>query len=588
MAQHFVLVCQIMTTDIDTVPKAQLYVIEGDNMKSETKGMPLPGSLIKNDQVTIFPEGALGYLLGPTLAATANAVLANYFNAYMSNVLNINRWASWFFAWIPVISVVFVVLGNILVGRLMDKNVTRAGKARPLILLSIPLSILGLIVLFVLSPYVNETMPEKQTAALILLAIGYILWFAVAYPMYSTPHAAVVSLSTRNSKDRGLLATISNACAMAAMGIASMVLPFFLRLLFVYDMNPAAGTPVMNAAGAVEYYTDASGAVIYDGLTSYNHWKIFVIALMITTVVGAVIEYLFTRERVTEENFTNASEEPKTARPVREQAKVCLHDRYWIIIMAFLFCFQMGGMIKNVSQLYFCQAMFPDASGNYTVAYGGQLQGTLAIVGAIPTALGMLIAVPLANKIGKAKAILCGAVLAVTGGVIGLIFPSNYPIVLVSFVIKALGSTPAMYLQLALLADVYDHQEALNGFRTDGFSMMIYGAIMAGMTGLATGIMNMVLSALSYSASNISSPAIRAAMPWLFIGGETICYAVIFSMFLFMNVERYSKLDHAAIRLDQNTGAEGETIADDEALQKFNEQRRKNGRTELKPGVQKR
>ena len=551
-------------------------------MNSAQKGMRLPGSLIKNDQVTLFPEGALGYLVGPTLAATANAVLANYFNAYMSNVLNINKWASWFFAWIPVISVVFVILGNILVGRLMDKNVTRAGKARPLILLSIPLSILGLLVLFVLSPYVNETMPEKQTAALVLLAIGYILWFAVAYPMYSTPHAAVVSLSTRNSKDRGLLATISNACAMAAMGIASMVLPFFLRLLFVYDMNPAAGTPVYNEAGAIEYYTDASGAVIYDGLASYQHWKVFVIALMITTVLGAIIEYLFTRERVTEEGFAGGSEEPKVARPVREQAAVCLHDRYWIIVMVFLFCFQLGGMIKNVSQLYFCQAMFPDQSGNYTVAYGGQLQGTLAIVGAIPTALGMLIAVPLANRIGKAKAILCGAILAVIGGVIGLLFPDNYPLVLASFVIKALGSTPAMYLQLALLADVYDHQEALHGFRTDGFSMTIYGAIMAGMTGLATGIMNMVLSALQYSASNISSPAIRAAMPWLFIGGETICYAVILAMFLFMNVERFSKVDHIAIQLDQNPDAETEAPEDNETLRVFNELRRKNGKTELK------
>ncbi len=550
-------------------------------MKSVQKGIRLPGSLMKSDKVTLFPEGALGYLLGPTLAATANAVLANYFNAYMSNVLNINKWAGWFFAWIPVVSVVFVILGNILVGRLMDKNVTRAGKARPLILLSIPLSILGLLVLFVLSPFVNETVPEKQTAALVLLAIGYILWFAVAYPMYSTPHAAVVSLSTRDSKDRGLLATISNACAMAAMGIASMVLPFFLRLLFVYDMNPAAGTPVFNGAGVIEYYTDASGAAIYDGLASYRHWKVFAVALMITTVLGAIIEYLFTRERVTEEGFGGGREEPRAARPVREQAAVCLHDRYWIIMMLFLFCFQLGGMIKNVSQLYFCQAMFPDASGNYTVAYGGQLQGTLAIVGAIPTALGMLIAVPLANRIGKAKAILSGAILAVIGGVIGLLFPNNYPVVLVSFILKALGSTPAMYLQLALLADVYDHQEALHGFRTDGFSMTVYGAIMAGMTGLATGIMNMVLSALQYSASNISSPAIRAAMPWLFIGGETICYSVIFAMFLFMNVERFSNIDHAAIQLDKNPDAETEVLENNETLRLFNELRRKNGKTEL-------
>ena len=283
-------------------------------MSQASKESRLPGSLIKKENVSIFPEGALGYLVGPTLAATANAVLASYFNAYMSNVLNINRWASWFFAWIPVISVVFVIMGNILVGRLMDKNMSRAGKARPLILLSIPLSILALLVLFVLSPYVNETMPEKQTAALILLAAGYILWFAVAFPMYSTPHAALVSLSTRNGKDRSLLATISNACALGAMGISSMVLPFFLKHLFVYDMDPAAGTPVLNEAGVVEYYTDASGAAVYDGLASYNHWRIFVIALMVLTVVGAVIEYLFTRERVTEENFARPGEAPKAAR----------------------------------------------------------------------------------------------------------------------------------------------------------------------------------------------------------------------------------------------------------------------------------
>ena len=47
------------------------------------------------------------------------------------------------------------------------------------------------------------------------------------------------------------------------MGISSMVLPFFLRLLFVYDMNPESGTPVTNAAGVIEYYTDASGAARY-------------------------------------------------------------------------------------------------------------------------------------------------------------------------------------------------------------------------------------------------------------------------------------------------------------------------------------
>jgi len=539
--------------------------------------MTLPKSRIKNDQVTIFPEGALGYLVGPTLAMLTNSILAGYFNSYMSNVLNINKWAGWFFTWIPVISVVFVILGNILVGRLLDRSKSKAGKARPLILLSIPISVLALLVLFVLSPYVNETMQDKQLISLVLLAVGYILWFAVAYPMYSTPHSSLVSLSTRNSKDRSLLATISNATALASMGITSMILPFFLRLLFVYDMS-GNGNPVYDDAGVVQYYTDASGAAIYDGRASYEHWKIFVIALIVITAVGAVIEYLFTRERVTEEGM-GEDDKPKNALPVREQAKICFADRFWIIMIAFFFLYQLGGMMKNVSQLYFTQAMFPDANGNYTVANGGALQGTLSIIGAVPTALGMVIAWPLSNQIGKGKAILSGAVLAVAGGVLGLLFPTNFPVVVVSFVVKALGSTPAMYLSLALLADILDHQEALHGSRTDGFTMTIYGAIMAGMTGVATGLMNSVLSALNYSASNISSEAIRAAMPWIFIGGETICYCIIFVLFLFMRVEKYSDLDHRAIRQDQGQTPEEGGKFDASLLQQYNQMRTENGRS---------
>ena len=207
----------------------------------------------------------------------------------------------------------------------------------------------------------------------------------------------------------------------------------------------------------------------------------------------------------------------------------------------------MGGMLKNVSQLYFCQAMFPDGQGNYTTAYGGRIQGMLVIIGAIPTGLGMFAAVPLAGKIGKAKAILFGSLIAAAGGAMGLIAPDNLGVVIASFVIKAVGSTPAMYLMLALLADVLDHQEAVHGSRTDGFSMTIYGAVFSGMTGLATGIMNGVLSAVHYSATNISSPAIRAAMPWIFIGGETIGFGVIFVLFLFMKVEDYAEEDWSAL-----------------------------------------
>ena len=531
-------------------------------MSSKGKGLAgfyekLPPSLIKKNNVTLIPEGAIGYLVGPTLALLANSVMSNYFNKYMSDVLRINSWAKGFFTWLPVISVIFVVLGNILVGRLMDNNVSKAGKARPLLLLSVPISLIALLFLFVFCPY-NAANDSWHTGALVCIAIGYNLWFAFAYPMYYTPHAALVNLSTRNSKDRGLLATLSNATMLAAMGLSSMILPFFLNLLFVYDMS-GKGTAVTNDAGKVLYYVDESGATLYDAGLSQSHWKVFVIALIIITFVGVMVEYFFTRERVTEETAGKAGNEKK-ALSTGEQAKICLHDKFWIIMMIFFFLYQFGGMIKNVSQNYFCTAMFKDATGNYTIAHGGQLQGTLAIIGAVPTAVGMLIALPIANKLGsKAKAIICGAVLATVGGIIGMLKPDNFTVVIISFVVKALGSTPAMYLSLALLADILDHQEAVHGARTDGLSMTIYGAIIAGMTGLTTGVLNAVLSAVNYDVSTLqTNTALRSAMPWVFIGGETICYLGIFLIFMMMKVEKFGKLDSKAIVNDQKAAAKAE------------------------------
>lgn len=484
---------------------------------------------VKSARVKLFPEGALGYFLGPTLALLANSVLSNYLNQYMTDVLDMMNWAAWFVTWLPVVSVIFVVAGNILVGRLMDKNRTKAGKARPLLLAAIPLGILALLVLFVFSPVPAD---GNHTLILILFAVGYNLWFAIAYPFYYTSHAALVNLSTRNGKDRSLLATISNATTLAAMGLCTMILPFFIGLLFV------------------------SNDGVIDQAASLNHWKIFVIALIVVLFLGVAVEYYFTRERVTEESFTGKTAPEKKGVPIGKQAKACFCDKYWWLIIAFFFLYQLGGMLKNVSQFYYCQSFFMQ-DGAYSKDAGGFWSGQLAIYGAIPTALGMVVAWPLSNKIGKGKAILFGAVLSAIGGAIGFIAPDNFWVVTTSFIIKALGSTPAMYLSLALLADILDHQEAKHGFRTDGFTMTIYGAIMAGMTGIATGVLNLALQGVGYTAAMIPepTPTLQTAMKWIFIGGETVCYAVIAILFIFMGVEKFSKQDHEEIKERQKAEA---------------------------------
>ncbi len=507
--------------------------------KKEKKSIfesPILSTKVKSANVKIFPEGGLGYFIGPTLALLANSVLSTYLNQYMTDVLDMMSWASWFVTWLPVVSVIFVIAGNILVGRLMDRNRTKAGKARPLLLFAIPLCILALLVLFVFSPAPSD---GTHVIILILFAIGYNLWYAVAYPFYYTSHAALVNLSTRNGKSRSLLATISNATTLAATGLCTMILPFFVGVLFVKGPD---------------------GAI--DQIASMNHWRIFVIALVVVNFIGIVTEYFFTRERITEESFKpGVIEVKKKAAPLSQQAKICFKDKFWVIMIVFFFLYQLGGMMKNVSQFYYCQSWFMQ-NGAYSKDAGGFWSGQLAIYGAIPTALGMVIAWPLSNKIGKGKAIMFGAVLATVGGAIGFIAPDNFICVTVSFMVKALGSTPAMYLSLALLADILDHQEAQHKVRTDGLTMTIYGAIMAGMTGIATGVLNIALSASHYNSTMIVAPTpqLKTAMEWVFIGGETICYGVIFLIFLFMRVEKFSKFDQKAIVLDQKAQADAEGV----------------------------
>ena len=499
---------------------------------------PLLSTKVKSAKAKIFPEGALGYFVGPTLALLSNSILSGYLNKYMTDVLKMTA-AKDFLTWLPIISVIFVVLGNIVVGRLMDHSKTRAGKARPILLLSAVLSVVALIVLFIATPFKTEASPDS-IITLVVFAIGYNLWFAVAYPFYYAPHSSLVTLSTRNSTDRSLLATISNATALAAMGLTSMILPFFMGLLFVDNGNGI------------------------DPQKSYHNWQIFVIALMIITFIGTIIEYYFTRERITEESFSlqqGDGAEQKKAVPLSKQAKVCLKDKYWWIIICFFFLYQLGGMLKNCSQIYYCQSWFP-INGEYSAANGGTFQGTLSIIGAIPTAVGMLLVWPLANKIGKGKSILFGAFISVIGGAIGFINPSNFALVTTSFVIKALGSTPAMYISLALMADMLDHEEAVYGIRTDGLTMTVYGAIMAGMTGIANGIINAVLVAAGYNSGNLKENLgnVQQATLWTFIGGETICYACIAILFFFMNVEKFSKIDHETIKADQKAAAEAKGI----------------------------
>lgn len=469
-------------------------------------------------------EMALGYFAGPFCAFISNAIFGSYLNRYYSDVLGWTDTARFgvFSALLPMLSVALVIVGNLAVGRLIDNTRTPQGKARPYLLLSAPLVVLAIALLF-LAP--RTAGPAAQ---MVWIAVSYNLYYAAAYPMFYTAHSSMVALSTRNSNHRGMLATFSNASGVAAVGLgASILVPILLQSFLFVSHNG-----------------------VIDAAASYRNWRTVMLALCAVTFAGIVLEYFFTRERITEENLKLNIQEKKL--PMAQQLRACVSDRYWWLIILYFLLFQFSGLVKNGSMSYYCRWMFDGVS---TEAAAGTAMGTLGLIGGIPTAVGMLVAWPVANKLGKQRAVGLGCAFSVAGGLISLLDIHNFTVVCIGVILKGIGSIPAMYVTLALLSDVLDHLEAKNGFRSDGFTMSVYGAIMVGMTGLGNGIINLLLTASGYDpAQAVQNGGVQSMLALCYLGMELICYAVIVVLMFFLNVEKEVKADQQTI-LDHQKAA---------------------------------
>ena len=230
---------------------------------------PIFRTKIKSADVKI-PEMIIGYFLAPFCAMLANSIFGAYLNRYYVDVLGWTKFGA-FATLLPVVSVIFVILGNLMIGRWIDNTRTSQGKARPYLLLAVPMVVVAVILLFM-------TPKEGSNAVqMIWIAVSYNLYYAVAYPCFYTAHSSMVSLSTRDSSQRGMLATLSNAAMVASAGIgASIVVPVLLQS-----------------------YLFVTGDQGLDIDASYAHWRIVSIALCVCCFLGILLEYYFTRERIT-------------------------------------------------------------------------------------------------------------------------------------------------------------------------------------------------------------------------------------------------------------------------------------------------
>ena len=562
---------------------------------------PLMRSKIKSRTVSLFPEAGLGYLLGPILALVGNGVVNIWLIQYWDKVLGLGTWAPLFETLLPILSAIVIIIGNIFVGKLMERKPSIAGKARPLILLSVPFVLVALLVLFLI-PFPEAAQEATLSSdvlagkvwfenglikgtptntggllASIFIAIGYNLYYAIAWPIYYTSHSALVSLSTRDGAKRGLLGTAIMAAQLAAAGVSGMfggLLVDLIGLLPKYEYVKIIDgvSKTVSTSDLAEAYSQSGGMfnTVISRQEANNKWVILMIVMIAALVVGCLLEYFFTRERITEEAVKTAEAAAANGDAkadvkkvtMSQQIKICVKDKYWWFLMIFWFLYQFGGMMKNNGMSFFSGSL----TGGFTVS------SVINTVGAIPTALGMVIVWPIASKLTKSKTIALGGVIAALAASAAFTClplagnPDNIGAItgisVASFCVKALGTAPAMYISMALMANVLDHQEAVHGVRTDGFTMAVYGSIMVAMSGLCNGIIVGLNSIVPIDAK----PVLHT---FLAFGVEGVCYLIIAIMYLFMNVEKFTNVDSKAIVADQKAAvlaAGGNWVEPDERL----------------------
>ena len=438
----------------------------------EKLSAPIFNSRVKSDAVT-KTEKWLGYLLGPAGALLLNAVLATYLNVYYTDVLNLTPlWGGMFLTIFPIVSKVIDAVTNIVMGQVIDRTRTRQGKARPWLLLSAFLVPLTGILLFIV--------PEgSDTVKAIWVMISYNLFYSFAYTIFNMSHNLMVPLSTRDGTARGGLSVFNQITTIMMSGI-------LVALVFPMVIMPMIGVDKSKWIGLMAILS--------------------IIALPLT-----LLEYYFTKERVTEESAQ--AEEKKDQLSFGQQIKILFTDKYMALMYVYFLVYTIGTTLKNLGLVYYCNYVL----GTYN---DGITQMLVSTLGGIPMGIGIFAVWPLAKKFGKRNVTMVGFIIYAVGSLICWLFPTSLYVVLAGQFIKNIGGLPCAYVFMALFADCLDHLEWKKNIRMDGAAMSIYNIIAVAMVGIMTGVFNWLLANAGYIAP-IAAESAEAAASTLAANGWT-------------------------------------------------------------------
>lgn len=320
------------------------------------------------------------------------------------------------------------------VGAVADRTSSRWGRFRPyLLFLAVPFGVIGILTFL--------TPPFGQTGKIVYAFITYALMMMV-YSAINVPYASLLGVMSPDPADRNTLATYRMTFAYLGS--------FLALLLFM---------PLVNAFGGGN-----SGGPMLGWLTAPQAgWLMAVGVIAVVCVLLFLGCFALTKERV---------------RPVR-QGKISLktdlrdllHNRPWWILLGAGVASLVFNSIRDGATVYYFK-YYVDETAVGSISFLGLpfvLSGLYLAVGQAANILGVILAAPVSNRIGKRRTFM--AAMAVASVLSVAFFWLGKDQLVPIFILQALISVCAgsiFPLLWSMYADCADYSELQTGNRATG------------------------------------------------------------------------------------------------------------------------
>lgn len=379
-------------------------------------------------------EWVLGHLIGPlglifvvnTIAALVEKFFTQQTGAIygINNVDMIRQMGGWYEIIMTTAKVLAVGVG-LLNGWLIQKTESRQGRMRPwhLIFGFVSIAIGGLIFLFP-----GNTLGNAYWYYFFFLLICY---HTVGSSYFYLFRDTICSLVTRDPKEKTHIQFIRKMSWTLLSGIV-IGMVFNMVVLPLWLEKDIMGYPIL------------------------------MVTMSIIAIPLLLLEYFYTRERISEDVAIEHDRLDEKKPSLREQMKALLSNRYFVIL--FLIA-TVSGIVDNFKggnvQYFYIKFMLGGAENPlmYTI---------YQVVTGVPLGIGAFAIYPMAKKFGIKNLTVGGYALVLIGSIMGYLFPDQMIPAMVGGFLRNVGWLPNAYIFATLMCFAYDSVEHKSHMRLEG------------------------------------------------------------------------------------------------------------------------